>query len=38
VKAEKGTGLVHIAPAHGQEDFLIGLENNLSVVCVINTS
>lgn len=27
-----GTGLVHTAPAHGQEDFLIAVENNISVV------
>lgn len=27
-----GTGLVHTAPAHGPEDFLIAIENNISVV------
>lgn len=40
-----GTGLVHTAPAHGPEDFLIAVENNIPVVsqsllpiaiCVIN--
>lgn len=27
-----GTGLVHTAPAHGPEDFLIAIDNNISVV------
>lgn len=30
VSAEKGTGLVHCAPAHGQEDFLAFTRNPLS--------
>ena len=34
VNYEQGTGLVHTAPAHGQEDFLVALENNISVVSV----
>lgn len=29
-----GTGLVHTAPAHGPEDFLIALEHNIPVVRV----
>ncbi|XP_067644463.1 isoleucine--tRNA ligase, mitochondrial isoform X2 [Eurosta solidaginis] len=32
VQETKGTGLVHTAPAHGPEDFLIGLENKLPVI------
>ncbi|XP_043279296.1 isoleucine--tRNA ligase, mitochondrial [Venturia canescens] len=36
VKTDVGTGLVHTAPAHGSEDFLVGLENNLSVLCLVN--
>lgn len=28
----KGTGLVHTAPAHGPEDFLVALKNKLPVV------
>ena len=32
VSTDKGTGLVHIAPAHGPEDFLLGLKNNISIV------
>lgn len=28
----KGTGLVHTAPAHGPEDFLVALENKIPVV------
>lgn len=27
-----GTGLVHTAPAHGSEDFLVAIENKISVV------
>lgn len=27
-----GTGLVHTAPAHGQEDFVVAIENNIPVV------
>lgn len=32
VKSDKGTGLVHTAPAHGPDDFLVSLEHGLSVV------
>lgn len=32
VQDSKGTGFVHTAPAHGPEDFLVGLENKLQVV------
>lgn len=27
-----GTGLVHTAPAHGPDDFLVALENNIRIV------
>lgn len=27
-----GTGLVHTAPAHGPEDFLVALENKIHIV------
>lgn len=30
--ATKGTGLVHTAPAHGPDDFIVALDNKLSVV------
>ncbi|MGI9298060.1 MAG: isoleucine--tRNA ligase [Gammaproteobacteria bacterium] len=29
VSADAGTGLVHTAPAHGEDDFRLGLEHNL---------
>ena len=29
--AEEGTGLVHSAPAHGEEDYLVGVEHNLDL-------
>lgn len=32
VQDTKGTGLVHTAPAHGPEDFLISLEHKMPVV------
>lgn len=31
VTAESGTGAVHLAPGHGLEDYLVGLENGLEV-------
>ena len=35
VTLEDGTGLVHIAPGHGTEDFLIGLKETLGVYCPV---
>ncbi|XP_072948070.1 isoleucine--tRNA ligase, mitochondrial [Epargyreus clarus] len=32
----KGTGLVHTAPAHGPDDFLVALKNNMSVECNVD--
>lgn len=32
VTVEKGTGLVHTAPAHGPEDFQVALKHGLSIV------
>lgn len=32
VTADAGTGLVHTAPAHGQEDFQKGMQYGLPVV------
>ncbi|MBU5690193.1 MAG: isoleucine--tRNA ligase [Candidatus Aenigmatarchaeota archaeon] len=32
VSMEEGTGLVHTAPGHGQEDYKVGKENNLPIV------
>lgn len=34
VTSEKGTGLVHTAPAHGHEDFQIAKNHQLKVVGV----
>ncbi|XP_076661830.1 isoleucyl-tRNA synthetase, mitochondrial isoform X2 [Halictus rubicundus] len=31
-----GTGLVHTAPAHGREDFLVALENKMPVVSMVD--
>lgn len=36
VQDSKGTGLVHTAPAHGPDDFLISLANKLPVKCYVN--
>ncbi|MEM0473171.1 MAG: isoleucine--tRNA ligase [Candidatus Aenigmatarchaeota archaeon] len=32
VSMEEGTGLVHTAPGHGQEDYKVGKENNLPII------
>ncbi len=36
VTLEQGTGCVHIAPGHGQEDFAIGQERDLPVLSPVN--
>lgn len=36
VNTEEGTGLVHTAPAHGSEDFLLALENGIQVVSLVD--
>ncbi len=35
---EDGTGIVHIAPAFGEVDFLAGLEHNLDFVQQVDLS
>jgi len=35
VRLEEGTGLVHCAPGHGKEDFKVGREYNLPVLCPV---
>jgi len=36
VTREDGTGLVHTAPGHGQEDFQAGLEHNLDILMPVD--
>jgi isoleucyl-tRNA synthetase len=36
VTTEAGTGAVHTAPAHGQDDYVVGLKYNLPVDCPVN--
>ena len=36
VTLDTGTGVVHTAPGHGQEDFLTGRENGLEVLCPVD--
>lgn len=36
VTLDTGTGLVHTAPGHGQEDYKVGMENKLPVVSPVN--
>jgi len=36
VTADSGTGLVHIAPGHGMEDFAIGRRYNLPILCPVD--
>lgn len=35
VSDENGTGLVHIAPAHGEEDFVFGKEHDLEITDIV---
>jgi len=36
INMESGTGLVHTAPGHGQEDYLTGLKYNLPLLSPVN--
>ena len=36
VTTEAGTGAVHTAPAHGQDDYVVGLKYNLPVDCPVD--
>lgn len=36
VTTESGTGLVHIAPGHGEDDFIIGQAHGLDVLCPVD--
>jgi len=36
VTTETGTGAVHTAPAHGQDDYVVGLQYNLPVECPVD--
>ncbi|MFH1245714.1 MAG: isoleucine--tRNA ligase [Candidatus Omnitrophota bacterium] len=36
VSQEEGSGFVHIAPGHGQEDYQVGLKYNLPVIMPVN--
>ncbi len=38
VDMETGTGIVHIAPGHGEDDFHAGRKWNLEVFCPVNNS
>ena len=36
ITTESGTGLVHTAPGHGQEDYLVGLKNGLELLSPVD--
>ena len=36
VTMEDGTGLVHIAPGHGADDYQLGLKHGLDIYCPVN--
>ncbi|HPI14726.1 MAG TPA: class I tRNA ligase family protein, partial [Spirochaetota bacterium] len=36
VTLDQGSGIVHIAPGHGMEDYLLGIENGLDVYCPVD--
>jgi len=37
VTASDGTGFVHIAPGHGQDDYRVGLQHNLPIVMPVDS-
>ncbi len=37
VTTEDGTGLVHTAPGHGEDDFIVGQKYNLDVYCPVDS-
>ncbi len=37
VSTSDGSGLVHIAPGHGEDDFMVGKENGLEVLCPVDS-
>jgi isoleucyl-tRNA synthetase len=37
VTLEQGTGAVHTAPGHGQEDYVVGMQYGLPVYCPVDT-
>lgn len=36
VTVDSGTGFVHIAPGHGEDDFIVGKKHNLDITVAIN--
>ena len=36
ITTESGTGLVHTAPGHGQEDFIVGQRYGLAILCPVD--
>lgn len=36
VSEEEGTGIVHIAPGHGEEDWLVGLKLSIPIISVVD--
>ena len=38
VTLEQGTGVVHTAPGHGEEDYWMGIENGLDIYCPVDES
>ncbi len=38
VTLEDGTGLVHTAPGHGTDDYIVGLANNLNIYCPVQAN
>ncbi|MEM3061728.1 MAG: isoleucine--tRNA ligase, partial [Candidatus Bathyarchaeia archaeon] len=38
VSTKEGTGCVHVAPGHGEEDFIIGMDYGLPTICPVDGS
>ncbi|HDL74895.1 MAG TPA: isoleucine--tRNA ligase, partial [bacterium] len=37
ITSEEGTGIVHIAPVHGEDDYKLGIEFNLPIIPLLNS-
>ncbi|MBE6137805.1 MAG: isoleucine--tRNA ligase [Erysipelotrichaceae bacterium] len=37
VSTSDGSGLVHIAPGHGEDDFMVGKQYNLDILCPVDS-
>ena len=36
ITTESGTGIVHTAPGHGMDDFIVGQKYKLPITCIVD--